>query len=68
MNNEHCYKLTFSVGSKYLLPGIKIVASNNYWWPFNRSTIVRFMTKQNSVWSKALKMPLTIWNCVLSYK
>ena len=30
--------------------------------------IVRFMTKQNSIWSKALIMPLTIWNCVLSYK
>ena len=34
------------------------------------SPIVRFMTKLNSIilWSKALKMPLTIWNCVLSYK
>ena len=30
--------------------------------------IVRFMTKQNSIWSKALIMPLTIWDCVLSYK
>ena len=30
--------------------------------------LVRFMTKQNSIWSKALIMPLTIWNCVLSYK
>ena len=30
--------------------------------------IVRFMTKQNSIWSKALIMPLTIWNCVLSWK
>ena len=30
--------------------------------------IVRFMTKQNSIWSKALIMPLTIWYCVLSYK
>ena len=29
--------------------------------------LVRFMTKQNSIWSKALIMPLTIWNCVLSY-
>ena len=26
------------------------------------------MTKQNSIWSKALIMLLTIWNCVLSYK
>ena len=30
--------------------------------------MVSFMTKQNSIWSKALIMPLTIWNCVLSYK
>ena len=30
--------------------------------------IVRFKTKHNSIWSKALVMPLTIWNCVLSYK
>ena len=30
--------------------------------------IVRFMTKQNYIWSKALIMPLTIWNCVLSDK
>ena len=29
--------------------------------------IVRFLTKQNSIWSKAL-MLLTIWNCVLFYK
>ena len=31
-------------------------------------TIVRSMTKHNSIWSKALIMPLTIWNCVLFYK
>ena len=24
-------------------------------------------TKHNSIWSKALSMPLTIWNCVWSY-
>ena len=29
--------------------------------------IVRFMTNYNSIWSKALVMPLTIRNCVLSY-
>ena len=28
----------------------------------------RFMTKHNSIWSKALVMPLTIWNYVLSYQ
>ena len=26
--------------------------------------VVRFKTTQNSIWSKALIMPLTIWNCV----
>ena len=31
-------------------------------------TSVRFMTKQNSIWSKALIMPLTIWNCVFLIK
>ena len=31
-------------------------------------TVVRLMTKQNSIWSKALIMPLTIWNSVLSNK
>ena len=31
-------------------------------------SMTRFMTKQNSIWSKALIMPLTIWNCVLFYK
>ena len=30
--------------------------------------IVRFITKQNSIWSKALIMPLILWNCVSSYK
>ena len=29
---------------------------------------VRFMTKHNSIWSKALIMPFTIWNCVLSHQ
>ena len=28
---------------------------------------IRFMSKQNSILSKALIMPLTIWNCVLFY-
>ena len=30
--------------------------------------IVRLMTKQNSVWSKALIMPLTTWNYIWFYK
>ena len=29
---------------------------------------VRFLTKHNSIWSKALIIHLTIWNCVLSYQ
>ena len=29
---------------------------------------VRFMTKQISIWSKALITPLNLWNCALSYK
>ena len=30
--------------------------------------VVRFKTKQHSIWSKSLTMPLTIWNCVKSYR
>ena len=43
---------------------LKVVATLRYLV----ANIVRFMTKQNSIWSKALIMPLTIWNCILSYK
>ena len=52
------------MGSKYLLPGIK--GSSKTYKPSTAQLlpIVRFMTKQNSIWSKALIMPLTIWNCV----
>ena len=31
-------------------------------------SFVRFMTKHNSIWSKALIMPLAIRNCVLFYQ
>ena len=31
-------------------------------------SFVRFITKQNAIWSKALIMPLDIWHCVLSYQ
>ena len=31
-------------------------------------SFVRFMIKHDSIWSKALIMPLIIWNCVLSYQ
>ena len=29
------------------------------------SIVVKSKTKQNSMWSKALTMPLSIWNCVV---
>ena len=37
---QQCWKLTFSVGSKYVLPGIKggsktNIPSSNYGWPCN---------------------------------
>ena len=61
--------------SKYLLPGIKVVVKLRYLVATigglvtaQLPSIARFMTKQNSIWSKALSMPLTIWNCALSYK
>ena len=61
-------------GSKYQLPGIQGSSKTNtpsskHWWPNNNLVIFHFrsMNKQNSIWSKALIMPLTIWNCVLSY-
>ena len=70
-----CWKLTIFAVSKYLLPGIKVVAKLTY--PvanigglgiIQLPSFVRCMTKHNVIWSKALIMPLTIWNCVLSYQ
>ena len=64
----------FFACSKYLLSGIK--ASSNTYIPGSKSLssnavllpansiVVRFLIKQNFIWSKELIMPLTIWNCV----
>ena len=61
----------FYVGSKYLTHGIygsskTNIPSSKYWWPCIAllPPIVIFMTEQNSIWSKALIMPLSIWHCV----
>ena len=63
-----------------LLPGVKLVAKLTYlvaktgghiggkwviiWSPVSRLVVVRLKTKHNSMWSKAFKMPWTIWNGV----
>ena len=47
------------VGSKTSILGNKIL------WPYDSPhVVVRFKTKENPIWSKALTMPLTIWNYV----
>ena len=75
LSGFRCKKLTFSVGSKYLLPGIygsskTNIPGSNFRWPCNSQLTIncQIKTKHNSIWSKALIMPLTLWNCVLSYK
>ena len=56
---SNCY-LIFKVGAKLTYLVAIIGGPVTVWLPT--------MTKQNSIWSKALIMPLTRWNCVLSYK
>ena len=66
-----CQKLLFfllqgvKVGSKTNIPGSKISC---HLTAFLTSTLVhifvRCKTKQNSIWSNAFTMPLTIWKCV----
>ena len=65
----------FFAGGKYLLPGINGSSKTNIPSAVSKygdiviaqlPPFVRYMTKHNSIWSKALIMPLTIWNCVLS--
>ena len=68
------------MGSKYLLHGIQgssktnilkltyLVANIEGLVTAQLPPIFIFMTKENSIWSKALIMSLAIWNCVLSYK
>ena len=79
--NGRLDKLSKFAGSKYLLPAIKGSSKTNIVaYPVasiggygisqlvQLAPIVRCMTKHNSILSKALVMPLTIWNCVLSYQ
>ena len=64
----------FLADSKFLLPGVKVGSKTNItdsenWWPVRAhlpsvQVVVRFKTKQNPIWSKALTMPCTIWNYV----
>ena len=58
-----------------MLPGIKGSRKNTF--PVGNisgrgivklPSFVRFTTKHYSIWSKALIMPLNIWNSVLSYQ
>ena len=61
-------------GSNYLLPGVKVGSKTNILVAKFGGHItaheppiyiaVSFKTKQNPIWSKALIMPLTIWNYV----
>ena len=62
--------LTFSVGSCYLV--FKVIAKLTFLAAsigghatVQLPAIIRFMTKQISIWPKAL---IITWNCVLSYK
>ena len=72
--SHQCLKLTSFAGSKYLLAGKKKAKLTNPIANIGCRVIdqlpsfVRFMTKYNSIWSKALIMPLIMWNCVLSYQ
>ena len=66
----------FLAGIKYLLPSVKlpVVAKLTYLVAHFDGHIIahlpsvqvvfRVMNKQNPIWSKALIMPLTIWNYV----
>ena len=63
------------VGNKYLLSGIKgssktNMPSSKYWWPWNSPVAILCQiydqTQFHMVKFKALIMPLTIWNCLIS--
>ena len=59
------------VGSNYLLTGIKGSGTIKYLVANTGGPVTghfQINVKQNSRWSKALIMPLTSWNFVLSYK
>ena len=67
-------EINFFADCKLLLPGAEVgskitylVAKNGCHITAHMSpalVVVGFKTKQNSIWSNALKVPLTIWNCV----
>ena len=66
-----CWRLTFFVGGNYLV--FKVVAKLTYLLAIigghvavRLQPIVSLLTKQNSIWSRALIMPSTIWNYVSS--
>ena len=67
-------EMNFFASSKHLLPGAEAGSKLTYLVAKIGGCItillppalivVKFKAKQNSIWSKALTMPLTIWNCV----
>ena len=58
--NFFCGYLVFKVIAKLTYLVAILGGHVTAWLP----PIIRLMIKQNSIWSKALLMPLTIWNCV----
>ena len=73
-NATSVLEINFLSGSKYLLPSVKIGSKTNILGSkigghitthlTSVQVVVRFKTKQNRIWSKALTMLLTIWNYV----
>ena len=67
-------EINFFAGSKHLLPGAEVGSKLTYLVAKFGGLItahlppalvvVKFKTKHNSIWSKALTVPLTIQNCV----
>ena len=55
-----------NVDSKKLLPGSSVlkVISSKIKLIFTKITLLFYKTKHNAIWSKALLMPLTLWNFV----
>ena len=66
--------INFLAGSKYLLHSVKVGPKLTYLVAKfgghitahlpSVKVVFRFKTKQNPIWSKALTMPLTIWDFV----
>ena len=64
----NCFSLwqvlaSVKIGSKLTFLAAKFGGHIIAHWP-SIQVVVRFKTKQNPIWSKALTMPLTIWNYV----